>query len=86
MGKGILILFRVSWPMIWPMFELFGSRAPGASRIGVKLKPWLYLLTTGTGHTRQVSRQYSSTVRSDENLPLRATLRMDMRAQRLTSR
>ena len=34
---------------------------------------------TGTGLMCQMSRQYSRMARSEENLPMRATLRMDMR-------
>ena len=35
--------------------------------------------STGVGVTFQMSRQYSSMVRSEENLPIRATFRIDMR-------
>jgi hypothetical protein len=40
---------------------------------------------TVMGLTFQMSSQYSVMARSDENLPLRAVLRMDIRVQCLTS-
>ncbi len=39
----------------------------------------------GTALARQMSAQYSRMVRSDENFPLRAVLRIDMRVQRSAS-
>jgi len=41
-----------------------------------------YGSSTGTAWAFQISRAYSRTVRSMENLPILATLRMDMRVQR----
>ena len=42
--------------------------------------------SAGDAQARQMSRAYSAMVRSLENLPQRATLRMDMRVQRSMSR
>ena len=41
--------------------------------------------STDSGVTCQISSQYSLMARSDENLPLRAVLRIDIRVQRSTS-
>ena len=46
----------------------------------------IVILSIGTACTRQMSRQYSRIVRSEENLPVRAALRIDMRVQRSRSR
>jgi hypothetical protein len=40
----------------------------------------------GTDLTRQMSAQYSRIVRSDENLPLRAVFKIDIRVHRSVSR
>ena len=63
-------------------YAILSNRAPRTVGHGAA---FAYIFT-GTGAAFHISRQYSSMVRSDENLPMRATLRIDIRVQRRTSR
>jgi len=62
------------------------SRMPEIPHTGRNAWPSAPYRTTETGFTCQIFSQYSSIARSEENFPILATLRMDIRVQRSTSR
>jgi hypothetical protein len=62
------------------------TEAQRAQRVGSARTSSLWISSTGTARAFQISAQYSRMVRSEENLPQRAVLRIDMRVQRSLSR
>lgn len=61
-----------------------GWRLPSTRSMAAKLE--VNRSTVYIGLVCQMSRQYSRIERSDENLPMRATFRIDIRIQRAASR
>ncbi len=56
-------------------------RRPGEGR-DLRFSTACYSICSATGFTCHIFSQYSRIARSEENFPMRATLRIDMRVQR----